>query len=367
MADDAERNWYKISTIALSAAMVVLTFMSVVYYRGLDDRRQRATRLDVKIREFQEALNAANHLPRIRVVLKTLKESGLPAASFRGMSSVPSVIEISHIGGDSANGVSVRVTSDMSLLRVLPDVSIDHFTYVIAADKRSVTFDMPLLRKTELIRATLMHGGLARLTTAARINHGYLVPDAPDHLPFTGVYPLRIPPTDLSTWKTAFYPLFGLTEEKALDLRPDSATDPKVLEAQVEILQRLRREIEKSPVLGFDWSKSVFSRLFVPILSSVALALVFTWALHYLNYRMHLRILIARQGHHLKNGQSKAEVETVVGRWDRKKLLVAGPSSSQEVWWYQPVWRPFSRKVAPGVLIWFANDVVSNIQYADYH
>ena len=122
MPENRHANIYKVATIVLSAAMVVLTFVSVVYYRRLDDRSRRVQNLDDRIKAFQSRLDVVNRVPKVAVRVKTVKGSGLPESAFSGISAVPSVLQIDHQGGDTARGITVRLTVDAIVLRV----SLDH-------------------------------------------------------------------------------------------------------------------------------------------------------------------------------------------------------------------------------------------------
>ncbi len=108
---DSEKNWYKITTIILSIVMVVLTFISVILYRYLDKRKTNMEIISQKIGEFTKREDILSCIPKVDVLTMTLNESGFPETAFSSFPTVPAIVLIEHVGGETAKGITVSIIS----------------------------------------------------------------------------------------------------------------------------------------------------------------------------------------------------------------------------------------------------------------
>ena len=369
MSEAKDRSWHKTATIVISTVTLILSFISVIYYKQMDLRNQRIHQIDDKIKAFQDRLEVLNRIPKVAVEIKTLKSSGLPESAFQGISPLPSVVEITHKGGATARGITIQVQSNSPILQVLPDKSIDSLSVSVAKDGKAVTFDIPQLRRDELLRATIMHRGLATLDLATRIDEGEIIKTTPQSPEGSGD-DTRIRTREgqfLQTMKAyeperkSFSRFVALISfEAAQELSPDDFTSVNDVLAVIEGLKLVRREVAEEPTISII-PQSQFSVFMIAGLLSLALMFV----VDVVNFYVKKRILKAREANNLKIGQKNSEVVAMIGTLNRTRSAIKNSTECDELWYYHGYDKLFIRKSVPGVAIFLSNGIVSKVEYLE--
>lgn len=172
------RNWYKAATLALSATMVVIMFVSGIYYKLSDERVRRMDAVQDKIGKFLDQRAKVSELPKVEISLLTLEKSGLPRSAFSGLAEVPAVVRVSHVGGRTARGISVDIESNSKILRFVPDSSVEIFSHTVAEDGKSLRIDIEQLRRKSVVSGTVLCEGIGALRADARVDQGQVLGDA---------------------------------------------------------------------------------------------------------------------------------------------------------------------------------------------
>lgn len=175
---DKQRNWYKVATIVLSSAMVVITFISGVYYKRIDDRTKRLNKIESKIDKLHLQKEKIVRIPKVAITLMTLEESGLPQSAFDNLAEIPAVLRIKHSGGDTAKGITVNVSSSSNIIKFLPEPSVEKFSHEIDEDKRNLRLEIKQMRRDSNIQGTIMCSEMASLEVKPRIDAGTILNQA---------------------------------------------------------------------------------------------------------------------------------------------------------------------------------------------
>lgn len=151
-----------------------MSIMLAVYYHYVDARKQNVNLVSSKIGLLKNRKEQISRIPKIRVDVKTLKTSGLPESAFSTLPEVPLVLTVDHAEGETAQQITIRISSEMPISRIIPNDSIDLFDYQIDKSRHSAVFNIPQLRKESSIRATIMQRGLGEIKESIRIGVGKL-------------------------------------------------------------------------------------------------------------------------------------------------------------------------------------------------
>lgn len=170
-----ERNWYKVATLILSVAMIGIMFVSGIYYKRVEKRDRRVAKVQERIGKLLERKKELERVPKVEVEVLTLKESGLPEFAFESLNEVPGVVCVRHGGGETAIGITVQVKSSAEIVRYIPDTSVEGSSYRISKDKRSLTLEIPRLRRNSVIQGTIMSSGIGSMSFNERIDKGILL------------------------------------------------------------------------------------------------------------------------------------------------------------------------------------------------
>lgn len=355
-------NWYKIATILLSVAMLILTFISIVYYRHLLNVQQRAKIVNDKIIELQERLTYLEKIPKVTIDLITLQGSGLPEFAFSRMKSVPAVVTIKHITGETARGITTKISSETNIFNVFTGESIEPFTYEVSEDKRSVVFDIPQLRRGSSVQATLMQRGLGALKHETRIDVG-----------------------EIGDWTTTIRPLFftgskwaeGLPEKRfkfasIRNIKEVEEIDPAEMTRTEEIKNKLvslkifRKIVKSEPFLSLSLSKfGSFGEFLIAALGTALFGILVMPLLHDLSqWPQNKKVLAAAEGERTLLGLKTSEIEEILGKWDRRIYRVHDSEQYNELWYYPCKKIIFPRKALKSAAVCFSEGKAVQVYYA---
>lgn len=338
-----DRNWYKAATIVLTSAMVLLTFLSVVYYRRVD-REQSAEQseqqlLDAKLDELKARREAVRRLPKISVQLSTLRDSGLPESAFSPLPRIPAVVGVQHVEGRTAHGITVRVDSEALIESVEIKSSIEDASYRITEDKKSVLIEIPKLRKGTSVEVTLMQSALGDLTHETRLDVGELVGESSKQDSERRIRvgrwlsdPLQIPVSAL-----------------------DSTAE---INEVIELLTQLRDRSKRAPSKK---SGMIWAIVKATVLALLAWTVIFTTSMfvsNTLDSRKKRRLAVVFEKGGLKPGITIEEALTLVGDSGRDVWTVEESDDVDQIWRYSVPSHFSLGPNSPGAVLLFSAGVL---------
>ncbi|MCH7592765.1 MAG: hypothetical protein IH989_08310 [Planctomycetes bacterium] len=353
------RDWYKLATAVLSAALVVMTFIGTIYYRGVDTKGRRIEAVQDKIDGFLQHRVRVSAIPKVAVSLLTLEKSGLPTNAFSELKEMPAVVSITHAGGETARGISIRITSAWKILRFVPNSSVESFSSVVGEDGKSLEIEVEQLRRNSVVSGTLLCEGIGPLSVDVRVDQGQFVDDASDPTP------KNLPRI--------------LAFEDIDKLEPTGFTSEKHIDAVLEKLRLLRAKERHPPRQKgnnsfqrfMDWGLFL---AFAPILGVVPVIL---WASRDKKRRRRAQVNIANESKRLAKkierhieqgdltiGMSAAEILQLLGNPRRRKTL-QDSNSKETTWCYEPRVNKFTGSL-PDLYITLRDEKIHRILYKEY-
>lgn len=290
-APQREKNWYKVTTIILSVAMVAIMFVSVIYYRNIDLRQKAEEKIEEKIDAIQARKAELLAVPKVKVFLLTLDKSGLPETAFKPLSKIPSVVRIEHAGGDTAKSITVEISSASDIVGFIPNSSVEDFTYRVSNNKKGLRIEVPQLRRDSVVEGTIMCLTIAALSSKVRIDTGMLL-----HLPAN---------TDQAKY-------FTIDEVAKLDIR--SIKSPAEANAFVERLRFLLRIQRDRPTTFTE--NPLTSILLILVLFWIFGTGIFVVPIYFKGKKNHAlgnKIGCCMQHDSIKSGMSESEVRELLG------------------------------------------------------
>lgn len=341
-----ERNWYKIATFVLAVATLTVSFISGVYLKRVDQRNQRVAAIEAKIQTVQERREKLKNTPRVAIQLLTISRSGLPETAFQSLKEVPAVIRIRHHGGLTVKGITVLVESSYPIIRLLTDVSTDHYETKLSDDGRLLTIDVPQLRPQSNIDLTVMCGGPTHFTATTRIAEGEVYEQPAEQ---------KVNETMLAT------------DSNSLEqLDPNALTTDIEIARELDNLTVLLKQEREQPLLIGDFGNtgSFILTSFGPLAVSLLVYVVFLYFRGRNANERGNRIGRVHSQNLLKAGNTKDEVRQLIGEPDRI-ILTSGDALTQEEWLYEPHYSRFFGW-QPDVKLKFENDRVVFVEFKEY-
>lgn len=342
----SERNWYKVATVALSVAMLVVLFISGVYYRWVDERRTRVQRVEEKIDEVLVRGELLAVIPTIKIELQTLEQAGLPREAFADLNEVPAIIRVRHVGGETARDITIEITSSCGFTDFRPSPSIETVTWRLDDNSDRLLIQIPQIRPNSVVEGVIKCRRIAQVHYEALIAQGRLSQGD------TVVAPIA---------RQNVYDFDDLDKIEVRDLSNSAETT-----ATIERLRSLvRRERERSLIGGIPDLVQVFAIGFTPLV----LVMAVFFGRHYLEGReanaQGTRIGRARTKNVIQPGLTKEQVQGHLGGPRQVQVTVGEGGVSSEVWEYEPKANLFFGW-QPDAYIEFVDDVVTSVRYKEY-
>jgi len=245
-------NWYKVSTIILSILTVCVLFVSGVYYKSVDESARRADKIQAKIDKLSEQRDKLKKIPKVKVSILSLSNSGLPQTAFNSLAKIPAVLRIKHIEGRTAKNITVSVTSSLEIVEYIEEPSVEKYTLEINKDRKRIVLDIRTLRPGSIVQGTLMCSGVGQFSHTTRIDTGEVISD-PE--------PKEEPKEELDM---SIY--FSNNRLDSID--PSSLTSTDKIDTTIKSLRYLlNREHDSSPFSGFNnYLKIIFAGFLPAIL-----------------------------------------------------------------------------------------------------
>lgn len=344
-------------TIVLSGAMVILTFTSVIYYRYSDLVKNQIDACSKKIDAFNNRHEALTRIPIVQVEIKTLKGSGFPESAFSLLPTVPSVLSVSHVRGETAKGITIKLSSESEIVQVIPEPSTEESFHKLSDDSHCVSFQINQLRKDSSIHAMIMHKGLGKVTLTKSIDIGKfsngLNNQPSDDKKLKKLLDqsmlLKISPKFLGN-------SFDLSDIN--DLSPDYYSDTMEIEQINYGLKELRRNIAKQPFIYIS-----------PNAYLALLGMLMLLCLYELTHATFLDTLIDHKGTYalrnylLQSDMTIKEAKSLLGKWNRQQYKVIKGDGILDLWIYPPVKKLLFIKGCPGCIIVLSKEKINEVYY----
>jgi len=347
-----QRNWYKVATLALSAAMVGIMFVSGIYYKRIDNRTRRIDAVQDKIQKFLEQRSKVVEFPKVEVSLLTLEKSGLPRSAFSGLAEIPAVIRICHAGGGTARGISVNIESMSKILRFVPDSSVEAFSNTLSGDGKSLRIDVDQLRRKSTVSGTILCEGVGGLRAETRVDQGQVWDNDLSSQPKQ--VPKKLAYEDLDRLESTVY-----TSEKQIDT---------VVEKLRDLLSRERHPPQE------EGNRSVLRAIWPVLLPLILGVLTFIFMLFYSRHREERRGAEAKKMGD-KIGHCKEQGTLTVGMPDKEVHQILGEPNKIDtiqdknglltIWYFEP---PATRSYSwqPDALVKLRDGKVHSVEYKEY-
>lgn len=348
-------NWYKVATILLSGAMVLIMFVTGIYYRAHDSSSQRIAKIEEELEKVTNRKSSIEKTPTVSVELLTLEKSGLPSSAFSGLDAVPAVIRLEHVRGETAEGISLRVRSYARILEYLPDASVEESSYEISDDRYSLRVDIPKLRRDSKLQGTIRCSRVSRIDLDIRIDNGVILQDL-DRRARQNQKRRYLTYNDLTSIDPAEFVTIPQIETALQDLS--------------SLIKKERGEREETGRASF-WS------YFTDFLITIAYILIPMFGLIYLISR-HFDRKSGEVGQALGDKIGKAiadgrisigtpieEVRGILGVPGKVSRTQDTVQPDQETWEYEPAAsRAFGWQ--PDIKLTFKNGVVTHVEFTEY-
>lgn len=268
MSQDEKRDWsgYKLATFLVSVLSVIVIGAQALYNNYYVQRWKKIEYLTAELVRKRQELEHQALTPKVALNLNTLEKAGLSSQLLDSLSAVPSTVEITNVGGGTAKGLLVDLTSTEQIIQFQKWPSPESFFVTRrGADAKALRLESAQIRKGSVIGLTLLTKKLPKLDTKVLLDSGELVSPQEEQKS-----------KDLSTLllKLPFELFVRLsTEERA---RLQNETDP--LKVDVMILEKRIESLQSESVWDytFDWS------LVLPLILAGPLVLSTVWIIQLL-------------------------------------------------------------------------------------
>jgi hypothetical protein len=352
-----QRNWYKLSTILLSGATVILGLLSLLSFRDVNQRGQLIKSIDAKIDQLQTRADKISHTPQVQVVLTSLKSSGLPAAAFSTISEVPAVLTVRHVSGETAQGISVRVNSKSRITKIIPGECLDPSEYHLQDDGMSVVFYIPRLRKGSIFDATIMQNGLNDIGEITSIDVGTIM--STDKIQTFADIRRSVDTLELSKIIGNMSKFITLPRVNSVDdidkLNILEFNDVNQITTMIDELNTFKSEIRSGQLFNISYDMLTY----LCVVMILAGLFIMYDLVKYLSKK---RIKTALNGNRIVEGLSEAVALKALGTYGREICCVTDClESSNKIWIYGPSRSFILHRQLPGVAIYFSDEKVIHV------
>ncbi len=252
------KDYYKIVTVAISVLALIIAFISGVYYKRVESRERKVERINSKIENLYKRIEDIKRIPKIRIKLLTLENSGLPKSAFASLPEVPAVLRVEHVQGNTAKGVTVEIISSAKITEFVPETAIEEFKYKLGTNNLRLVIEIPQLRSETLIQGTIKLESVALLQSTARVDEGMLV--------------------DEEESKGNIRQQILISSYEDLDeIRPLDFSLPEEIEQAVERLKYLSKLEGSRPPIGFFDEDSIPSLSNILFIFCTGYIIFFSW------------------------------------------------------------------------------------------